>query len=87
MTVEIDFVAWETDLINADRLNRTVKLAPDNSFLSTQSSSYGELLSGIVDAGIQAEEIAAIYKVSSKDSSYYVLLNFLDIVECSKWHH
>lgn len=72
------FDGIEANYINPDRLSRTVRLVPCQPMVSC---SYGELLNGICDAGIQPDEISGIFKVSSTDSSYSILFKFTDTVD------
>lgn len=79
MNPVIQFEGIETNYINPDRLERTVRLVPSST--SDQQASYGELLNGLCAAGIQPDEINGIFKVSSNDNSYSVLFGYHDTVE------
>ena len=74
---EVDFEGFEVDYINADRLARIVKMEP-KEYVGQTSVSYGELLTGLCEAGVKPEDISGIYKVSVKDSSYSVLFKYDD---------
>ena len=74
---EVDFEGFEVDYINADRLARTVKMVP-KEYVGQTSVSYGELLTGLCEAGVKPEDIQGIYKVSAKDSSYSVMFKYDD---------
>ena len=45
------------------------------------SCSYGEMINSLDGAGIQPDEMKAIFKVSTVDSTYSLLFSFGDTVE------
>ena len=74
---EIDFDGFEADYINVDRMAKTVKFVP-KEYMGGTSVSYGELLTGLCENGVNPEDIQGIYKVSARDSSYSVLFKYDD---------
>ena len=80
MNPVITFEGIESNHINTDRLERTVKLVPDDPY-GARGASYGDLLNALMTAGISPDEINAIFKVSANDTSYSVLLAENESVE------
>ena len=73
----ITFDGLESDYINADRLDRTVRLVPTDPLASCL---HGELLISLDGARIRPVEVKAIFKVRTVDSSYSLLFSFGDTV-------
>ena len=80
MNPVITFEEIEFNHINTDRLERTVKLVPDDPY-GARGASYGDLMNALMTAGISPAEINAIFKVSANDTSYSVLLAENESVE------
>ena len=78
MNPEYMFDGIETNYINSDRLSRTVRLVP---LVYDETGSYGEILKGLTDASVNPEEVQGLFKVSSFDRSYSVMLSFTDSVD------
>ena len=62
----IKFDCQETEYINVDKMERTVRLVPRES---GRGASYGELLDAIEQVGVPTAEIEGIFKVSPTDNS------------------
>lgn len=78
MNPEFNFDGLEANYINCDRLSRTVRLVPLGHGMS---ASYGDILNGLSAAGLDPDEVQGIFKVSSFDRSYSVMLAYSDSVE------
>ena len=60
----------EKEYVNTDRFGQILKLILTNG---GTRSSFGEILTGLVDIGVQLEEIIGIHKVSPTELSYNVI--------------
>ena len=69
----IKFDCQETEYINVDKMERTVRLVPRES---GRGASYGELLDAIEQVGVPTAEIEGIFKVSPTDNSFSILLKY-----------
>lgn len=81
MNPVITFEGIETNHINADIMDRTVRLVPTMESSYNRTSSYGDLLNALCKAGIKPEQIRGIFKVSAYDNSYSVLMADQESVE------
>lgn len=74
----IKFDCQETEYINVDKMERTVRLVPRES---GRGASYGELLDAIEQVGVPTAEIEGIFKVSPTDNSFSILLKYDDSIQ------
>ena len=65
--LSLDFT--EKDYVNTERFGQILKLIPA---FGTRHS-FGEMLTGLVDAGVQLDEIIGIHKVSPSELSYNLI--------------
>ena len=77
----VTFRGIESNHINTGRLERTIRLVPNGEAYGVRSSSYGELLNALCDAGVVPEEVHGIFKVSANDHPYSILLSNLEAVD------
>lgn len=72
------FDGCEANYINSDRLQTTVRLVPNEDITYC---SYGDVINGMVGMGVNPDDVEAVYKVSTFDSSFSVMLAYSDTVQ------
>ena len=75
---EYYFEGNESNYVNAERLDLTLRFVPMRKRVST---SVGELINGIAATGVQPEDISGVYKVSAFDSSFTVQFKYSDTLD------
>ena len=76
--VEYYFEGNESNFVNAERLDLTLRFVPMRKRVST---SVGELINGIAATGVQPEDISGVYKIIAFDSSFTVEFKYSDTLE------